>query len=52
MALKKFKPTTAGQRHTIVTTFDDITCSVPEKSLLAPIKSSGGRNNSGKMTMR
>lgn len=52
MALKKFKPTTAGQRHKIVTTFDDITCSVPEKSLLAPIKSSGGRNHSGKMTMR
>lgn len=52
MALKKFKPTTAGQRHKIVTTFDDITCSVPEKSLLAPIKNSGGRNHSGKMTMR
>jgi len=52
MALKKFKPTTAGQRHKIVTTFDDITCYVTEKSLLAPIKSSGGRNHSGKMTMR
>lgn len=52
MALKKYKPTTPGQRHKIVTTFDDITCSVPEKSLLYPVKRSGGRNNSGKMTMR
>ena len=52
MALKKYKPTTPGQRHKIVTTFDDITCSKPEKSLLYPVKSSGGRNNSGKMTMR
>ncbi len=52
MALKKYKPTTPGQRHKIVTTFDDITCSTPEKSLLWPLKKSGGRNNSGKMTMR
>ena len=52
MALKKFKPTTPGQRHKIVTTFDDITCTTPEKSLVVPNKSSGGRNNSGKMTMR
>jgi large subunit ribosomal protein L2 len=52
MALKKYKPTTPGQRHKIVTTFDDITCTTPEKSLLYPIKSSGGRNSSGKMTMR
>ena len=52
MALKKYKPTTPGQRHKIVTTFDDITCSKPEKSLLYPVKRSGGRNNSGKMTMR
>jgi large subunit ribosomal protein L2 len=52
MALKKYKPTTPGQRHKIVTTFDDITCSTPEKSLLWPVKKSGGRNSSGKMTMR
>ncbi len=52
MALKKYKPTTPGQRHKIVTTFDDITCSTPEKSLLYPVKKSGGRNSSGKMTMR
>ncbi len=52
MALKKFKPITPGTRHKIIGTFDDITCTTPEKSLLAPLKKSGGRNNSGKMTMR
>lgn len=52
MAVRKLKPVTPGQRHKIISTFDEITCSVPEKSLLAPIKSTGGRNNSGKMTMR
>jgi large subunit ribosomal protein L2 len=52
MAVRKLKPVTPGQRHKIISTFDEITCAVPEKSLLAPLKSSGGRNNSGKMTMR
>ncbi|HIS34466.1 MAG TPA: 50S ribosomal protein L2 [Candidatus Avirikenella pullistercoris] len=52
MAVKKFKPTTPGQRHKIIGTFDDITSSKPEKSLLRPLKSSGGRNNTGKMTVR
>lgn len=52
MAVKKFKPTTPGQRHKIIGTGEDITCSVPEKSLLTPLKNSGGRNNTGKMTMR
>lgn len=52
MALKKFKPTTSSQRFKIISTFDDITKSTPEKSLLAPKKRSGGRNNDGKMTMR
>jgi len=52
MALKKFKPTTPGQRHKVVTDFADITASKPEKSLLAPQKKSGGRNNDGRMTMR
>ena len=52
MALKKLKPTTPGQRHKIVSMFDDITTNAPEKSLLSPMKKSGGRNNSGKMTMR
>jgi large subunit ribosomal protein L2 len=52
MALKKFKPVTPGQRDKILSDFKDITKIVPEKSLLRPIKSSGGRNNTGKMTMR
>ena len=52
MALKKYKPTTPGQRFKIISAYDDITTDRPEKSLIAPHKSSGGRNNEGKMTMR
>lgn len=52
MAVRKLKPVTPGQRHKIIGTFSEITKSTPEKSLLKPIKKSGGRNNQGKMTMR
>ena len=52
MAVKKLKPVTPGQRHKIVSDYEELTASSPEKSLLRPIKKSGGRNNSGKMTMR
>ena len=52
MALKKLKPITAGTRHRLATSFDDITTSTPEKSLLTTLKKSGGRNNNGRMTMR
>ena len=52
MAVRKFKPVTAGTRHKIIGTFDEITTNKPEKSLLSPKKSSGGRNNAGKMTVR
>ena len=52
MAIRKLKPVTPGQRHKLIGVFDDITTTTPEKSLLAPIKKSGGRNNSGKMTIR
>jgi large subunit ribosomal protein L2 len=52
MALRKIKPTTPGQRRKFISTFDEITCTTPEKSLMEPIKRSGGRNNSGRMTMR
>ena len=52
MALKKLKPITPGTRHRLATSFDDITTSTPEKSLLSVRKKSGGRNNSGRMTMR
>lgn len=52
MALKKFKPTTSSQRFKMISAFDEITVSKPEKSLLASKKRTGGRNNEGKMTMR
>ncbi|MCI1778388.1 MAG: 50S ribosomal protein L2 [Bacteroidales bacterium] len=52
MALRKFKPVTPGQRNKLISAFDEITCSVPEKSLLSYKKRTGGRNNTGKMTMR
>ncbi|MEN8787295.1 MAG: 50S ribosomal protein L2, partial [Flavobacteriales bacterium] len=53
MGVRKLKPTTPGQRHKIADDFSDITtANNPEKSLLRPIKKSGGRNNQGKMTMR
>ncbi len=53
MALKKLKPITAGTRHRLATSFDDITSSKPEKSLIVTtIKKTGGRNSNGRMTMR
>ncbi|MEO6884600.1 MAG: 50S ribosomal protein L2 [Bacteroidia bacterium] len=52
MALKKLRPLTPGQRFKVANTNEDITASSPEKSLLASHKKSGGRNNTGKMTMR
>ena len=52
MGVKKFNPVTPGMRGKIGNSFSEITTSKPEKSLLAPIKKSGGRNNSGKMTVR
>ncbi len=52
MGLKKFRPITPGMRFRVLPDFAEITTSTPEKSLIAPIKKSGGRNNTGKMTMR
>ncbi|MFK5879025.1 MAG: 50S ribosomal protein L2 [Flavobacteriaceae bacterium] len=52
MSVRKLKPITPGQRFRVVNGFDAITTDKPEKSLLAPKKRSGGRNNSGKMTMQ
>jgi large subunit ribosomal protein L2 len=52
MAVRKIKPVTPGQRHKIVSAFDNITSTMPEKSLLRPHRKSGGRNVSGKRTMR
>ncbi len=52
MAVKKYKPTTNGRRNMSVLTFDEITTSTPEKSLLEPFSKSGGRNAQGKITVR
>ena len=52
MAVRKLKPVTPGQRHKIIGAFDTITATTPEKSLLEPIRRTGGRNNQGRMTMR
>lgn len=52
MSVRKLKPITPGQRFRVVNGFDAITTDKPERSLVAPIKSSGGRNSQGKMTMR
>ena len=52
MSLRKLKPVTPGQRFRIVNEYSEITTSKPEKSLLTPLKRSGGRNNQGRMTMR
>ncbi len=52
MAVKKFKPVTPGTRYRIGNTFQEVTTDSPEKSLLSPMKKSGGRNKSGKMTVR
>ena len=41
MAVRKFKPVTAGTRHKVIGAFDEITSNVPEKSLLSPKKSTG-----------
>ena len=52
MALKKLRPVTAGTRHRLAPSFDDITASKPEKSLVTTVKKSGGRNSNGHLTMR
>ena len=52
MAVRKLNPVTPGQRHKVAITFDQLTTDRPEKSLLGPKSKTGGRNNTGKMTMR
>ena len=52
MSLKSFKPTTPSNRYKVLPAFDEITKSKPEKSLLEPIRKSGGRNNNGRITTR
>ena len=52
MAIRKLKPVTPGQRFSIAPVFDKITKDTPEKSLISVVKRTGGRNNTGKMTVR
>jgi large subunit ribosomal protein L2 len=52
MSIRQFRPVTAGTRFKSVSGFDEITRSTPEKSLLEPLRKSGGRNNQGHLTMR
>lgn len=52
MAIKVYKPTSPGRRGMTVSAFEEITTSVPERSLLAPLTKTGGRNNQGRMTTR
>jgi large subunit ribosomal protein L2 len=52
MSIRQFRPITAGTRFKSVSGFDEITRSTPEKSLLEPIKRTGGRNNKGHLTSR
>src|ERR1041384_6315226 len=52
MPIRQFKPVTKGTRFRSVSDFSDITTTTPEKSLLEPIKKSGGRDNHGHISMR
>ena len=52
MAIKSFKPYSAGRRFMTVASFDEITTDKPEKSLLEPLKKHGGRNQQGRLTVR
>lgn len=52
MAIKRLTPITPGRRFAVVNTYEEITSSTPEKSLVTKIKRSGGRNSQGRMTMR
>jgi large subunit ribosomal protein L2 len=52
MALRKYKPTSPGRRFMTVSTFEEITKTEPEKSLLEPLKKTGGRNSYGRITTR
>jgi len=52
MGIKKFKPTTPSRRHMTVMSFEEITKTEPEKSLTVSLKSTGGRNAKGRLTVR
>src|SRR3954464_11134888 len=52
MPVRKFKPTSPGRRFMTVSTFDEVTKKSPEKSLLEPLRKTGGRNHYGRITTR
>jgi large subunit ribosomal protein L2 len=52
MAIRKFRPTSPGRRFMTVSDFDEITTAEPERTLLAPIHKTGGRNVNGRITTR
>ncbi|MBL4769670.1 MAG: 50S ribosomal protein L2 [Planctomycetes bacterium] len=52
MGIRKYKPTSPGRRHGSVLDYSEITKTKPEKSLLRPLKKTGGRNNHGRITVR
>jgi large subunit ribosomal protein L2 len=52
MAIRQLKPRTAATRYYSISTFDEITSTTPEKSLLAKLSKSGGRGNTGRITSR
>ena len=52
MGIKRYKPYTPSRRHMSVSTFEEITKSTPEKSLVVHLKKTAGRNNQGKLTVR
>lgn len=52
MGIKRYRPTTPTLRYRTTSTFEEITKTKPEKSLLAPIKRKGGRNNKGRISIR
>ena len=52
MPIRRYKPTSAGRRFMTVSTFEEVTKSKPEKSLLEPVTKKGGRNNNGRVTTR
>ncbi|MBX6394557.1 MAG: 50S ribosomal protein L2, partial [Alicyclobacillaceae bacterium] len=52
MGIKKYKPTSPGRRAMTVSTFEEITATEPEPSLVVPLKKHAGRNNQGRLTVR
>ena len=52
MCIKTYKPTSPGRRHGSVLDFSELTKKAPEKRLLTPLKKTGGRNNTGRITSR